>query len=67
MMTLIFFFTNKNIKILFETANKELHYVNEWCLANKLSLNEGKTKYLFFHKSSACDSIPLRLITITFQ
>ena len=67
MMTLIFFFTNKNIKILFETANKELHYVNEWCLANKLSLNEGKTKYLFFHKPSACDSIPLRLITITFQ
>ena len=31
------------------------------------SLNTGKTKYLFFHKPSACDSIPLRLPTITFN
>ena len=27
----------------------------------------GKTKYLFFHKPSTCDSIPLRLPTITFN
>ena len=33
----------------------------------KLSLNAGKTKYLFFHKPSACDSISLRLSTITFN
>ena len=62
-----FFYTNKNIKVLFETVSKELRYVNEWFLANKLSLNAGKTKYLFFHKPSACDSIPLRLPTITFN
>ena len=31
------------------------------------ALNAGKTKYLFFHKPSACDSIPLRLPTITFN
>ena len=62
-----FFYANKNIKILFETVNKELRYVNEWFLANKLSLNAGKTKYLFFHKPSACDSIPLRLPTTTFN
>ena len=35
-------------------------------LTNKLSLNAGKTK-LFVHKLSACDSIPLRLPTITFN
>ena len=51
----------------FETVNKELHYVNEWFTANKLSLNAGKTKYLFFHKQSARDSIPLRLPTVTFN
>ena len=32
-----------------------------------LPLHEGKTKYQFFHKPSACDSIPLRLATITFN
>ena len=32
-----------------------------------LPLNEGKTKYQFFHKPRACDSIPLRLPTITFN
>ena len=32
-----FFYTNKNIKVLFETVNKELHYFNEWFLANKLN------------------------------
>ena len=51
----------------FETVNKELHYVNEWFTANKLSLNAGKTKYLFFHKQSVRDGIPLRLPTITFN
>ena len=60
------FYTKKKIKVLFETVNKELHYVNEWFLANK-SLNAGKTKYLFLHKPSACDSIPLRLPTVTFN
>ena len=25
-----FFYTNKSIKVLFETVNKELHYVNKW-------------------------------------
>ena len=54
------FYTNKNIKVLFETASKELHCANEW-------LKLGKTKYLFFHKQSARDSIPLRLPTTTFN
>ena len=33
----------------------------------QISLNAGKTKYLFFHKPSAFDSIPLRLSTTTFS
>ena len=61
------FYTNKNIKALFETVNKELYYVNEWFKAHKLSLNVGQTKYLFFRKQSTRDSIPLRLPTITFN
>ena len=52
---------------MFETVNKELHYVDEWFIANELSLNAVKTKYLFFHKQSARDSIPLRLPTVTFN
>ena len=54
------FYTNKNIKVVFETVSKELHCTNKW-------LKLGKTKYLFFHKQSARDSIPLRLPTTTFN
>ena len=52
---------------MFETVNKELHYVNEWFMANKLFLNEGKTKNLFFNKQRSRDSIPLMLPTVTFN
>ena len=54
------------MKVLFETVNKKLHYVNEWFIVNK-SLNAGKIKYLFFHRQSARVSIPSRLPTITFN
>ena len=46
--------------ILHEKMNKELTNVNNWCNANKLSLNVKKTKNSFFHKSSKKD-IPLWL------
>ena len=35
--TNLFYIINKNIKVLFQTVNKELHYVNEWFIANKLN------------------------------
>ena len=41
------FYMNKSIKTSFETANNELHNVNEWFRANKLSLKAGQA---FFHK-----------------
>ena len=33
-----FFYSHRNIKLLFDTVNKELKNVNEWFKANKLSL-----------------------------
>ena len=40
-------YAQRNIKELFRTANSELRSVNDWCLANKLTLNIDKTKYIF--------------------
>ena len=38
------FYEHKNIK-LFATVNEESININDWFMANKLSLNVGKTKY----------------------
>ena len=35
--------------------------INDWFMANKLSLNVGKTKYSLFHKPSRVDDLPLEL------
>ena len=35
--------------------------INDWFMANKLSLNFGKTKYSLFHKPSWVDDLPLQL------
>ena len=43
------FYSNKNIKSLFEVVNKELQSITKWFNANKLSLNTNKMKYSFFH------------------
>ena len=43
------------------------HYVNEWFITNKLSLNAAKTKHLFLHRQSSRYGITLRLPTITFS
>ena len=44
------FYSHKNITTLFQIVNSELKLVNEWFLANKLSLSAKKTKYVLFHK-----------------
>ena len=62
------FYSHKNTKTLFQMVNSELKLVNEWFLANKLSLNaKKKTKYLIFHKLLMCDSLPSQLPTMTFN
>ena len=55
------FFSNKDIKELFRIVNVELDKICTRFKANKLSLNEGKTKYTLFHKPKDKDNIPLKL------
>ena len=44
----IFVNTNKDLKILESSTNKELQKAQLWFQANKLSLNVSKTKYMIF-------------------
>ena len=44
------FFENSNVNKLFKKDNDKLSKINEFFLANKLSLNVGKTKLSLFHK-----------------
>ena len=55
------FCSGKHIKTLFQTANIELEKIAIWFQANKLSLNESKTKFTLFHKSWDKDNLPLKL------
>ena len=55
------FCSDNNIRTLFETANQELSQINDWFLANKLSLNVDKAKYMLFHKCINQENIPLKL------
>ena len=42
-------------------ANLELGKIYEWFRVNKLSLNEDKTRFTFFHRPQDRDNLPLRL------
>ena len=42
------FLQNKDIKELFDAGNKELQLVDQWLIANRLSVNVSKTKYVLF-------------------
>ena len=55
------FYEHKNIIKPFATVNEELMNINDWFMANKLSLNVGKTRYSLFHKPSGVDDLPLKL------
>ena len=39
----------KNIKLLQRLINHEINLVHEWLVANQLTLNLSKTKYMIFH------------------
>ena len=58
------FYSHPDIKELFKFSNSELRKVCNWFNANKLSLNEGKTKYIFFHGLGNRNDIPLKLQTL---
>ena len=55
------FCSSNNMRILFEMANQKLNQIKDWFLANKLSLNIAKAKYMLFHKLRVQDNIPLTL------
>ena len=55
------FYSHNNIKIVFKNANDELEKISQWFKANKLSLNEGKTKFALFHKPRDKDKLPLQI------
>ena len=61
------FCSGKHIKTLFQTANIELEKIAIWFQANKLSLNESKTKFTLFHKSWDIDNLPLKLLILTIK
>ena len=42
------FYSHKNTKTLFQMVNSELKLVNEWFLANKLSLNAKKKQNILY-------------------
>ena len=46
---------------MFQPANYKLEKISEWFKANKLSLNEGKTKFSPFHKPHDNENLPLQL------
>ena len=55
------FFPNCDIPVLFANSKSVFSKINQWFLANKLSLNVTKAKYSFFHETSKKDDIPLKL------
>ena len=54
------FYSHQDIKELFRVVNSELEKVCDWFNVNKLSLNEGKTKCIFFHIHRNRDDIHLK-------
>ena len=52
------FCSNDNIRTFFHS---ELNQINDWFLANRLCLNLEKTKYIFSHKLTDENNIPLKL------
>ena len=54
-------FTSRHNNESFQAVNSELEKICDWFHANKLSLNEGKTKYIFFHRYRNRVDIPRKL------
>ena len=61
------FHEHKNIIKPFFSLNKELININDWFMANKLSLNVDKTKYSLFHERNIADDLPLKLLTLSIN
>ena len=58
------FYSHQDKKELFRVVNSKLEKSCDWFNANKLSLNERKAKYIFFHRHRNKDDIPLKLLPL---
>ena len=47
------FLQSKDIKKFFHAANKELQLVDQWLIANRLSINVSKTKNVLFRTAQS--------------
>ena len=47
------FLQNNDIKKLFDPGNKKLQLVDQWLIANRLSVNVSKTKYVLFRTAQS--------------
>ena len=54
-------YSYENILQLFIKVNEELGKIGDWFKANKLYLNNEKSKYTLFHKNSSKDDLLLKL------
>ena len=61
------FCKSKTVRTLFLKANIELEKTSEWFQANRLSLNEGKTRFTLFHKLQDRDNLPLQLPSLNIN
>jgi hypothetical protein len=60
-------FSSSHIDTLYNTMNIELDLLNNWFMANKLSLNVNKTKYILFRPVSQHKEINNHSLTINNQ
>ena len=55
------FYSNSNINELFGNVNTVLANITDWCFANKWLINANKTIYIFFHKRTDRNNVPIKL------
>ena len=63
------FFQNKNYHSLYANAQEDLHNINQWMIANTLSINASKTQCRLFRStksktSTSGQSISLRKLDV---
>ena len=59
--------SHQNIKTLLKIFNEEMKKTEDWFKANKLFLNNRKTKYTLFHKKSSKDDLSLNLTALKIE
>ena len=55
------FFSHKQLSVLQETLNTELHKISEWLTANRLSLNVDKTNFIMFRNKNCTSKELIKL------